>query len=346
MLRKVTIVLITSLPVAGIIFGLVGIGLAGPMRLSLFNYRIAIDPLTYFATILLLSALAATCLLLFILWRTESKTFLDLSHHDQSADGTRTGQVGGDIARDAAEWVRHSVTYPMERLAGQAERIKESGMNYTYEQLRQEMQWLLSGIAQQAANLRITQDNLEDFAKLKASDRPRVRNPVELPALIDEICWRYEQQAKESGKTIESSFVPEAKVFGRIYSDRAAIIHIVNNLVHNAMKYARSKVKISVYLTDHQCFIEVWDDGPGIPKPYLHEQIFQRNWKLSDALPTRDDAAKDGSGWGLYIAKELAHHCNGELTAESDESTFTNFIVELPLSLQTTNVTQTTETRN
>ncbi len=87
--------------------------------------------------------------------------------------------------------------------------------------------------------------------------------------------------------------------------DSKIISIAVTNLLLNAFKYASSCVELSIYLKDEIIYIEVDDDGAGIPEDYK-EKIFIPFSRLDNSR-TR---ATGGFGLGLAYVKLIVelHH--------------------------------------
>jgi len=82
---------------------------------------------------------------------------------------------------------------------------------------------------------------------------------------------------------------------------------MVDNLVANAVRYASSRVEISVRQLDAEVVqLGVTDDGPGIPAAD-RERVFDRFTRLDNAR-ARDEG---GAGLGLAIVRELARQHSG-----------------------------------
>jgi signal transduction histidine kinase len=93
-----------------------------------------------------------------------------------------------------------------------------------------------------------------------------------------------------------------------VNADRDAIYQIFYNICDNAVKFSREGgvLRLSVReLGDSKIFIEVYNEGQGIPQDDL-PYVFERFYK-SDKSRGLD---KTGVGLGLYIAKTIidAHH--------------------------------------
>ena len=152
---------------------------------------------------------------------------------------------------------------------------------------------------------------------------------IEPSELIRKIVDRYTQVAGQADKEI--TWWSEPSEFGLVYSDSSAIEHIVTNLVDNAVRFATSHIEVKLTKNPTHFYIRVWDDGPGIPSHYA-QHVFDHGW--TPEVARREE--KSSSGLGLFIARTLANHCEGDLTLESvaapDPNHHTAFLLGLPLT--------------
>ena len=82
---------------------------------------------------------------------------------------------------------------------------------------------------------------------------------------------------------------------------------LFGNLISNAIRYAKSEVRLVCHAEDGAVLVRVADDGPGISEDDL-PHIFERFYK----------GAGGKHGIGLAIAQSVAESCHGTLTARSD----------------------------
>jgi signal transduction histidine kinase len=111
------------------------------------------------------------------------------------------------------------------------------------------------------------------------------------------------------------------------HSDNFRIRTIVNNLISNAIKYARPTlgdthfIKISIHTDPSSCIFIIEDNGEGIDKKNL-ENIFKLFYRAS--------IKSQGNGIGLYIIKEMVHYLKGTITVKSIKNEGTTFTLKFP----------------
>jgi two-component system, OmpR family, sensor histidine kinase VicK len=143
--------------------------------------------------------------------------------------------------------------------------------------------------------------------------------------LLDRIVGTYEQSAAKKGvefKALVARDIPEL-VFD---SDKIEIV--LSNLLDNAIKYtpAGGKIYVNAEPKGGSLVISVQDSGIGIPHDDA-DRIFTKFFRSSQAYLHHTD----GSGLGLYVAKNIIDQHGGDIWFESAESAGTTFYVSLPL---------------
>jgi len=93
----------------------------------------------------------------------------------------------------------------------------------------------------------------------------------------------------------------------RVSADPLLIRELLSNLIGNAVAYSsrRGKITVRCGARDDQAFLEVEDDGPGIP-PSERDKVFNRFYRM-------EGAPGDGCGLGLAIVREIATAHNGSV---------------------------------
>ena len=107
------------------------------------------------------------------------------------------------------------------------------------------------------------------------------------------------------------------------------IRQILLNIISNAIKYTgeNGKVSIKQYIKSEKVFIEVKDNGIGIPEEDI-ERIFERFYRVDKAR----SISVGGTGLGLAITKHMVKALNGNIRVESELGVGSKFIIELPFN--------------
>ncbi len=120
----------------------------------------------------------------------------------------------------------------------------------------------------------------------------------------------------------------EEKSFPKIEIDISKIENVLLNLIDNAIKYTSDgSVEVSVFQEGKKLLVEIKDTGEGMEKQELN--------KLFETF-SRGDAGKkywiQGTGLGLYIARQFIEMHKGQIWAESEgRGKGSQFYIELPL---------------
>jgi len=115
----------------------------------------------------------------------------------------------------------------------------------------------------------------------------------------------------------------------RVYCDPVRLTFVLDNIIHNAVKYAPdSPIEIGLEMRHYQAFLYIRDYGPGIKEEYL-EKIFQRFYRIPHANSTIH-----GAGLGLYICKRIIQAHGGDIHAVSKPGEGTTFFIMLPIQLE------------
>jgi signal transduction histidine kinase len=122
---------------------------------------------------------------------------------------------------------------------------------------------------------------------------------------------------------------PRVDVTGRSAYVRvpgAYLERIIVNLVDNARRFAASRVDVVVEHHDRAAWLEVRDDGPGVPDS-ARGRIFERFVRLDEAR----DREHGGFGLGLAIVADLCHAYGGSIEV-ADANPGAVFTVRFPLA--------------
>lgn len=149
-------------------------------------------------------------------------------------------------------------------------------------------------------------------------EMPEIEQTTELPAMLLRI-------ARDSApkKKIETDFPDEPVQF---YARPMALARAFSNIIENAARYSKKKIKITEKDFDDHVEVIIEDDGPGIPDD-----------KKADAMRPfvrLDESRSDktgGTGLGLSIAQTAIENHGGQMFLENSELGGLKVRISLPL---------------
>ena len=238
------------------------------------------------------------------------------------------------------------ITQSFERLV-EANRMKSEFVSIVSHQLRSplsNLKWvielLMSGrissvSEKQTEYFRILKENSERMKEL-VSDLLTVsrieqgklslkKERISLQGLIEKVIKEVEIFSKASN--VEISFDSEENL-PQIIIDPDQIKLVIGNLLDNAIRYIkeRGKAEIDLKKKNDNLYVEVKDNGVGIPKDD-QKYIFQKFFRSGNIKRHRTE----GSGLGLYIAKSIIEKSGGKMGFKSQEGIGSTFWFILPI---------------
>ncbi len=162
-----------------------------------------------------------------------------------------------------------------------------------------------------------------DISKIEAGQLEIVREPFELPEMIESVRKTMAPQAERKGLALSADIEPG---IGSLTSDRRRVEQILLNLVGNAVKFTESgQIQIECRVRDGRLVIRGADAGIGIRSEDM-DKLFVPFRQIETGL----DRPHDGTGLGLSICKKLAEMLGGEIRAESTWGAGSAFTFTLP----------------
>ncbi|GMV01703.1 MAG: sensor histidine kinase [Burkholderiaceae bacterium] len=200
-------------------------------------------------------------------------------HHAQ-----RLGRI-----RHAVGNLSHALKTPLAVLSQQADDLATRGQADAAASMREQLDAMRATIERELRRARLAGGNAPG-------------EPVELHALLGTLAEVLQQLHRDRGIAIEVDAAER-----RIAADREDLLELFGNLLDNACKWARQRVRVSVApappATDALEF-SVEDDGPGVPEELLGQL---------GAAGMRIDEQRPGHGLGLAIAADIVAQYGGSI---------------------------------
>jgi signal transduction histidine kinase len=141
--------------------------------------------------------------------------------------------------------------------------------------------------------------------------------PIELGAIVGEVC-------RQAGTVHPDRELERTTVDATVAGDEDAIRQLIWILLDNALRHARSRVSVELWIEGEWARLGVADDGSGIP-PDERERIFERFYRADRARTGH------GAGLGLSIARWIVEQHRGRILAGESAGGGGAIYVDLPL---------------
>lgn len=178
--------------------------------------------------------------------------------------------------------ISHDLRTPLTRMKLQTEFLEDETIADFFKKDLDEMEKLIDEYLLFAKG-----ENENDFKK------------VNIKIFFDDILADYERSGYKN-ITINYSIRVE-----NIFLKQDSFKRCINNLINNALKYARGKIELFVKTTNNSLLITVDDDGNGIAKD-MFEKMQLIFYKCSSAKT-------NGVGLGLFIVKNIVNMHRGKI---------------------------------
>lgn len=216
-----------------------------------------------------------------------------------------------EMAKQVAHEIKNPLT-PMKLTLQHLLRLDQEGKLTDQERLRKSLETLihqvdaLSGIA----------SSFSTFAKM-----PLPKNePMNFKAVLVKVLElfnndrRIQLEFRDDSYTEQIPIMGDDKLFGRV----------ISNLIINGIQAVSPdkvpQIKIWLWMTEQAVFLEISDNGKGIPQE-LKDKIFVPNFSTKS----------QGSGLGLAIAKSGVETAGGKIWFETEVGKGTTFYLTFPL---------------
>ena len=111
-----------------------------------------------------------------------------------------------------------------------------------------------------------------------------------------------------------------------------ALVNLIQNSIHALSKVENAKIAINTYSDDMNIFIEIEDNGCGIPEKYL-DKIYEPFFTLKGSKDTRGLYKRyiKGTGYGMSNIKKYIEQHQGHISVQSELGVGTKFTISLPV---------------
>ncbi len=212
--------------------------------------------------------------------------------------------------------VSHELRTPLNSILGFSELIRDnaSGPNTSK----------FAGLIHNSGkHLHTLVNTLLDLAKIEAGRMDVELEDLDVRELLTTLADTHRVSADKKGLALSLTLPAGGKIMAN--SDKTKLVEVLNNILHNAIKFTRSgKISVEGSFLGEGFLIRVTDSGPGIAEKDL-TRVFERfNTVADEANPDK------GSGLGLALSKNLMELLGGSITLQSKAGAGTRVDIFLP----------------
>lgn len=171
-------------------------------------------------------------------------------------------------------------------------------------------------------------DNLSLFSRFDRGEYHYSMERIDFGGFVNSFFKEHEIEFKNNRLSLVKTVWERKNLF--IQGDRQQLKRVLGNLIDNTIKYREkpeSVVTAALYTADGRLYLELSDDGPGVPE--------EERDKIFDTFFRGDKARQNpgnGSGLGLSIVKEIMKGHGGSIRAEEGVGgKGLKFVMEFPL---------------
>lgn len=209
----------------------------------------------------------------------------------------------------------HELRTPMNGVLAVAELLRRQPLNV------QAQAHVTTIVESSETLLRILQDAL-DLSRAEAGELELTPQPTPLRALMDEVQAMWAPRASQDNITLMVGYEGDTELAALV--DGIRIKQVFNNLIGNALKFARNGVveaSLKAVAKGDRITLEarVRDDGPGVDGNRV-DDIFE---------PFVHGSGPDGAGLGLSICRQIIDRMQGRIWAENNPGRGVTFSFDL-----------------
>lgn len=211
--------------------------------------------------------------------------------------------------------VAHDLKTPVSNLAGRLQLLERDAGD------PEAVSGHVAAAEKHIATLLRTLDALLRLGEVEAGQRRGAFAAMDLSELVEDMADSFQPLFEDADKQLDLRAAPGVAVNG----DRDLLTQMISNLLENTLEHARDGANawMRLRISDGAAFLEVGDDGPGLPA-HAADSVFERFVRLDSSRTT------PGNGLGLSLVRAIAELHNGHARVVATDPGAV-FEVSLPL---------------
>ena len=218
------------------------------------------------------------------------------------------------LRKDFIANVSHELRTPVSIIRANSETLLDGGLSDEKHARR-----FVEAQLRNAKRLTALIDDILDLSKIEADKYPINLEEIQLSTIVEDVLSSLQNAA--DAKKIELRSLVDSEMIA--FCDSKALVHVVTNLVDNAIKYSPTLGTVHVSLNQESeqfVTVSVLDNGPGVDEEH-RSRLFERFYRID----TGRSREAGGTGLGLAIVKHLVESMNGEVGYDARPGGGSNF---------------------
>lgn len=157
-------------------------------------------------------------------------------------------------------------------------------------------------------------DRLESYtARMNRMQRVEDISPNQRKVTWEELCGKCRESCALLAGTLQVDLACDSEE-DSLWVDEELVLEVYENLVSNAIRYARKRLRVGIRVKRGRLEISVEDDGGG-----FSQEALQRAGREPGAMDRTENGKVVGEhfGLGLYICRIVCEKCGGDLIVEN-----------------------------
>jgi len=221
------------------------------------------------------------------------------------------------IKSDYVNAVSHDLRSPLTAILGYVELIERAG------EINDQQREFIERVQASVLNITDLISDLLDLGRIESGFDVN-KEVISMIQTIRQVCEEYVGLAYENQQELRVNLPIDMPL---VLGNPIRLRQMLGNLIGNAVKYtpAKGKIMVRAMAEEGQIFVQVIDNGPGIP-PSEQPFIFNKFYRASNiSLETT------GTGLGLSIVRSIVENHQGRIWVDSRLGLGTMFTVVLPV---------------
>lgn len=280
--------------------------------------------IVYFVTLQMVKPLRQMSLAAQKFGKGELNTRLDVSTYDEMgqlamalnnmAQSLSSQEI---MRRSFIANISHELKTPMTSISGFVDGILDGTIP------PEKQKYYLQIVSDETKRLSRLVRTMLNLSRIEAGEMKINKSKINIVDTICQTVFSFEQQIEKKHLTIKG--LDHEKVM--IEADADLMHQVIYNLTENAVKFVDEGgyLEFSIHTIGEETFISVKNSGAGISKAEMNK-VFERFYKTDKSR----GLDKNGVGLGLYIVRSIINLHGGDITVNSIEGEYVEFVFSVP----------------